>query len=284
MSDKSGQGRCAVVVVSCDQYSDLWTPFFTLFWRYWPDCPFRVYLTANTRRFDQAGVLTVLSGGESHWGQELRKCLQGIQEPEVVLMLEDFFLRSPVDTAALHEAMEEWRGLGGRSLRLHPDPGPDARLKKTAAFGVCSAGAPYRVSLQATLWTRSALLELLRDDETAWEFEVRGTQRAAAMPDGFYSTYQSLLPYKTHVVEKGQWYRDAARAFGKLGIGCDFSRRQIMPVSTYARLKYQRAWSSLLALIPWQTRQRWRTRLSPHPRMAQFLRRLRTLRAPHASA
>ena len=38
---------CSILVVSCDRYRDLWTPFFTLFQRYWPDCDMPVYLGTN---------------------------------------------------------------------------------------------------------------------------------------------------------------------------------------------------------------------------------------------
>ena len=47
MIDKNSQ--YAVVVSSCDAYSDAWKPFFKLFFKYWSDCPFPIYLVTNTR-------------------------------------------------------------------------------------------------------------------------------------------------------------------------------------------------------------------------------------------
>jgi len=41
------RANCSILIPSCDKYSDLWRPFFTLFWRHWPDCPFPVYLGSN---------------------------------------------------------------------------------------------------------------------------------------------------------------------------------------------------------------------------------------------
>ena len=258
--------QCAVVVVSCDGYSDLWTPFFTLFWRHWPECPFPVYLTANRMKFDHPKVHMLLSRTKSNWSEELKKCLMSLEVQEVLVVLEDFFFRAPVETSALLRAIEEWRSLEGVALRLHPQPGPDKDWKKRREFGICSAGAPYRVSLQATLWNRIALISLLRDGETAWQFEVLGTERAMATKGEYYCSYKSLIPYKTHVVEKGEWYRDAACIFGKSDIGCDFSQRRIMSIRTYARLRWQRAWSSLLNLLSWQIRFRWSIELDRFPR------------------
>jgi len=42
-------GKIAVLVVSCDKYADLWPPFFQLFLRFWPECPFSVYLISNQK-------------------------------------------------------------------------------------------------------------------------------------------------------------------------------------------------------------------------------------------
>ena len=41
----------AILVVSFDAYQDLWPVFFQAFFKYWPDCPYRVYLGANTATY-----------------------------------------------------------------------------------------------------------------------------------------------------------------------------------------------------------------------------------------
>ena len=41
---------CAVVVCSCDKYSDLWDPYFELFKKFWADCPYPVFLNTETKR------------------------------------------------------------------------------------------------------------------------------------------------------------------------------------------------------------------------------------------
>ena len=38
------KNKFAILIVSCDKYSDLWDPFFKLFFKFWPDCPFNIYL------------------------------------------------------------------------------------------------------------------------------------------------------------------------------------------------------------------------------------------------
>jgi hypothetical protein len=225
----------------------------------------------------------LLSGSASSWGEELKICLRQVKEPELIVMLEDFFLRTPVQTARLLNAVEEWRGREGKALRLHPRPGPDKKLAGTTTFGECTAGAPYRVCLQATVWVRSVLLELLLEGETPWAFELSGTARASQTEGGYYCSYKSLLPYKTHVVEKGEWYLDAARTFRKLDVGCDFNQRSVMSLRTYIRIKWGRGWAWLLGGMSWQTRLRWRERLRRSPRVESALLTVLHLKSPSGS-
>src|SRR5579875_2993140 len=81
---------CAVLVMSCDAYRDLWNPFFTLFRRYWHDCPWPVYLGTNRLQFADEHV-TSLAAGDGPWSERLRFCLQQIEADFVLLLLEDYF-------------------------------------------------------------------------------------------------------------------------------------------------------------------------------------------------
>ncbi len=72
---------CAVLVMSCGAYRDLWTPFFTLFWRYWPDCPFEVYLGTDCETFDDRQV-TMLAVGNHEWSDKTA-CVPGAHRSAV---------------------------------------------------------------------------------------------------------------------------------------------------------------------------------------------------------
>src|SRR5438270_12060517 len=83
---------CSVLVLSCDSYSDLWRPFFTLFWRHWPDCPLDVYLGTNSTRYEDARVCSLNAGRGEPWSKRLRYFLNQMDSRYVLIMLEDFFL------------------------------------------------------------------------------------------------------------------------------------------------------------------------------------------------
>jgi len=217
---------CAVMVSSCDAYRDLWRPFFTLFWRYWPDCPFPVYLGANEARYQDPRV-TTLKVPEHTWSKNLKGFLEQIEADYVLMLLDDFFLNGPIDTNLLVRHLLALDSFDGTVLRIYPRPGPEQRLAEHKEIGLLHPRAPYRVSAQPAFWHRAKLIGLLRDNESAWEFESKGTERSQAHANGFYGTYQPLLSYR-HVVERGEWFWSAARRYKTEQIGCDFDARPVM--------------------------------------------------------
>jgi glycosyltransferase involved in cell wall biosynthesis len=223
----SASASCSILVVSCDRYRDLWRPFFHQFWRYWPDCPFPVYLGTNSATWDGPRVCTLATGADESWSKNLKFFLSQIRSRYVLLLLEDFFLDGPVATSGLFEHLETLEVLGGTVLRLVPNPPPDVSLENHPAVGAIHRLAPFRVSAQPGIWNRSGLMAILRDNESAWDFEHLGTARSRKDSGGYFCTHEASLRCR-HVVERGKWFWPAARYYRKLDIGCDFAARPTM--------------------------------------------------------
>jgi len=253
--EESGVAKlsCAVVVSSCDAYSDLWVPFFNLFWKFWPDCPFPVYLVCNHKKFSGQKVKSLCVGDDLDWSQNLRKVLLQLDSEFVLFMLEDFFLRRRIHNKSVVDALEFLGKLKGDMLRLVPYPRPDDRVDGFPLLGHISAGAPYRVSTQGAFWRREALINLLRDGESIWEFELNGSRRSDVL-NGFYSVWKSVLTYDHHVIERGKWFPHEVSRFGSMDIGCVFSRRPIMSQSEMLRWRLLNMRKRILMLLPWPQR------------------------------
>lgn len=247
---------CSVFIASCDAYSDLWEPFFTLFWQHWPDCPFPVYLGANNLRFGDPRVTTVSSELGLNWADQAREQIGSLETPYVLLVLEDFFWRQPTPTSEVLALFATLRALDGVMLRLINRPRPDEPVDGNLSIGRIRPGAPYRVSTQATIWRKDTLLDLIQPGESIWQFEEAGSRRSDHLIDGFYSTWHQVLPYGYHVVQQGRWFRHEANHFGRMNIGCDFSARPVMTRSEAfkARVEWVKSW--LLHRLPWPTRMR----------------------------
>jgi hypothetical protein len=240
---------CALVVCSCDAYQDLWQPYFSLLFANWPDCPFRIYLVSNNTKFNHPNVTTLLTGADYSWGYQLKVALNQLNVDYIFLTLEDFFLRSPVETKEILTALTLIRNLNGNMLRVVPMPPPNKALLNFPDIGYINPGAQYRVSTQAAIWRRSELFEILSDDESIWEFELKGSRRSDTR-EGYYSYFRCIFPYKHHVIERGKWFRNEAIFFGKLNINCDFKKRKIMTIMEMTKWRVTRKLSNFLNIFP----------------------------------
>ena len=190
------------------------------------------------------------------WTSQVRKHLEGLDTPYVLLCLEDFFFRDRVSTPAVQECLAVLDRLSGHTMRLICRPGPDLRIAGQPKFGIITPGAPFRVSTQAAIWNRRSLLSLMKEGESIWQFEVLGSERSANYTEGFYGVRGDVFTYKCHVVEKGKWFPWAARRWRAANIGCDFHSRSIMTANEAVRWCIFRLRSYIFEWIPWPTRLR----------------------------
>lgn len=219
-----------LLVASCDRYADVWPPFFAVFRKQWPDCPFPTYLGTNDRQFDQPAVTTLAIGEDTSWASGVRRMLERLQGDYLVMFLEDFFIQQPVNTRWILSLVDiaQSRRLG--CLRLAagmPLAYPPTRaVPDHPGVGVIERGEMYRVSLQAAIWRRETLLRLLIPGATAWEFEVLGSALSRRYPDEVWAVYESAIVYD-QVIEKGKWKQNGVAMAAAAGTPVDGTARGI---------------------------------------------------------
>lgn len=260
MSPKQSSTDCALLVLSCDAYADLWPPFFTLLRRYWPDCPFPIYLGTGEASPAPAGVIVLCSDGGKDWSRCLLNYLDALPQSHVLLMLDDFFLRDPVLNEEILYCLRFAQIRKAIQLRLIPRPKPTDRLTNEKNIGISTPGSPYRLSTQAAIWDRRELRALLRENESIWEFEHNGNTRATALLSGFYSVWRPVLPYQGllahHVIQKGQWLPHEKWIFSRQNIGCDFSLRSTLSWRQTVFYHLVVMIDGLLEILPWRGKAR----------------------------
>ncbi len=231
------KSKVAILVTSCDKYQDLWEPFFTLFFRYWQDCPYPVYLGTNHLKYDNGRVKTIAVGDDTDWSSGFRGMLEEIPHPYVIVLIEDYLLTQSVDTVRIDRLVSYMEDKGAGCLRLYPCPGPDLPCPDNPEVGEISKGADYRLSLQAAIWNRQTLLELLREGESAWELEINGTERTNDLDVPFLCVIgDSPIPYFCTGVVKGKWVKEAVKLCETEGIEVDLTARSVQtPVDRLLR-------------------------------------------------
>ena len=240
------KNELAVLVPSCDRYSDLWKPFFTLFWRFWPDCPYNVYLLSNRQTCDIPGIKGVLVGDDVSWSDTVRTGVAGLREDYILLFLEDLFLCAHVKATTVEKVLNWMLDSQANYVRLNPSVPPDKPCNDFV--GVVSKGTIYRTSTVLSAWKKQTLLDLLRPGESAWEFETEGSVRSDSY-DSFYSTWEECFPVINGVV-KSKWRRDAVSRIRSLGVVVDVVARPVMTRRDAVMFQLKQERSKLLRLFP----------------------------------
>lgn len=221
----------SVLIYSCDAYSDVWNPFFTLFWRYW-DCPFPVYLTTETKKCHEPAVMTLNTQGDT-WTERIRKAVEEIPTKYVICMCEDMFFRREVKQDVIEKCIQ---GMETNELAANFNFEKDyngAVGGYYAGFGKKPSGRNFQKSCQPTLWRRSVLLELLDVKMNPWEWEE---SEALEMYEYYAFTGEIndlVFEYGYRHgdwfgIRKGKWYEaDVKPLFEKEHINIDLNERGI---------------------------------------------------------
>jgi hypothetical protein len=246
--------QLSILILSCDRYSDLWPVFFKLFEKYWPDCPYPVYLGTNEKQFYRPNINLLRIGVDEGWALGAKRMLEFIQSDYVLIILEDFFFFRTVDTQQVTMLFKALVGLNGAYLRLRPFPSPDSKTFHPN-IGLIEHGAPYRVALQAAIWKKDVFLHLLTPGENPWQMELRGTVRSEQMTESFYSVWQPVFYYHAGVT-KGEWTTSALRQLRQEGILPDLTARPLMTRSKSLQLEFTRWINRFINMVPWKFRRK----------------------------
>ena len=227
-----------IVVGSTDSYQDCWEPFLRLLDIYWPDRP-TVYLITEAGFIDWPDVEVVQTFAETgahQWAASIRDGIRQIDAVAFLYLQEDYFLHDFVRIDALEDLVGWFLNSSAHCLRLWEGArsGPWSPSEECSDVWEVLPDSDYLVSLQAALWKKASLLELLREGESAWEFEAFGSVRAreAAMRmvavnrDEYRGVGREIVPYKGTGIVRGEWnYSAVVDLFRQHSISVDFTLR-----------------------------------------------------------
>lgn len=193
----------AIVILSCDKYSDLWPGFFhqlkkTL------DTPIKKYLVTNHLGYEDSytdNLQIIRNGDDQDWSSNILAALNKISEQKIFIILEDIFISSKVK-------MQDFERLVQFSVEddvqhIKYMGYPNAQISFDEYLSKYEAGMPYLVSV-CGIWDRGYLKSLILEGENPWEFEVNASYRAKYSAKRFYGCNKPLFEYK-NMVEKGGW-------------------------------------------------------------------------------
>ena len=234
----------AILIPSCDKYSDLWPVLMDSIARFWNPLPGKLYLLTNnlTPVFSKVSVIAI--GEDKTWSANIINAISHIGQKYVMIFIDDLILYQHLDVDLIHKTIANFLASDGEYLRLNPTPAGkhDGRF-----VNVIPSGDIYRSSTVFSIWRKDVLLDVLKPSENAWEFEITGASRTDSYKKWFASS-EWLVPYLNLVI-KGKVDPLALHRLKIAGLEYSSDRQIMSPFEIVLRLLKQMR-SHILNLLP----------------------------------
>lgn len=208
--------KTAVVISSCDLYSDCWIPMIYSFRKYWNDCPYPINIISNFEALDEEGITFIKVGEHKGFGSNMRRALQVIDAEIIILFLEDFFLADSVDNDMINNHIQYCyrRNISYLKIDSCDIIYRDSLRIGSSSYCVNPLDIRYSLNLSIAIWRKDVLMSLCVDGFSAWDFERKGINYIKKNKLKFYSeTIHSSKMNKMTIkkisgpgaVTKGRW-------------------------------------------------------------------------------
>lgn len=167
----------AVVISSCDKYSFIWSIYHQIFMKYWSDCPYPIYFITNEK---DAALGQTIQVGNTDWATGMTYALKSIKEKTIIFLLEDYWFTESVNTVELDKLCQFMNNTACDHIRLYVSEGSQKILRKsfTPELNLLNQDEDYRCSLNAGIWNKQIMLDLLELENNIWNSEHIMTEKS----------------------------------------------------------------------------------------------------------
>ena len=213
-----------IVVLSCDKNDDLFEPFYHCIEKYYKNHPEIIYITETIQN---PYYKTINKNYPlEQWTKRIREALKEIDDDQILLIMDDCFIRKQVDIDRINYLSTQ---LKGNIAMFEFEKTYDINDTETDVIGMKKRqhGADYEVSLNCGLWNKNKLIKILSGDYTPWQIEINGNNYGYDfyINSGDYIIDWGYITWLPTGVFRGKWCKNVIPFFEKEGIIIDFNRR-----------------------------------------------------------
>lgn len=226
----------SIIIPSNDSYVDILKEFLRYFFIFWEDCPFEIIVVTNTVKINDNRVKSITTPINTKWGQRVVHAFNSTKSNYGLIMLEDAFLSSPVNTNYVKDVISFLK-INKAKYYLNPkSPKPHLNFYKNRVFNKpkpIRKDIPYSVTNFTAIWEKSELLSLIsNNDVTAWDIEnsflkISSTAGKNTYYDGYYEDEYNFLNV-VETINRGFWTRES-RIFTEIGMPINYGNRRFAP-------------------------------------------------------
>lgn len=210
-----------ILIPTCDKYEDIWEPYFTLKNRYWKN-NYKTFLLTETKKCKWCDTVNV---NEKIWTKRLREGLKKLDYKYVIISLEDFFIREPVN----QEKIELYIKNFPKHAAVINLVNVSNKIKSNILdLSLKEEDCGYKCNCQFGIWDREKLISLLANDGSAWDWEL---SEPCVSGYKYYSVSKNdVINYGYGKywfgINAGKWVKkDVVKLFKKENITIDYSKR-----------------------------------------------------------
>ena len=213
-----------IVVLSCDKNDDLFEPFYHCIEKYYKNHPEIIYITETIQN---PYYKTINKNYPlEQWTKRIREALKEIDDDQILLIMDDCFIRKQVDIDRINYLSTQ---LKGNIAMFEFEKTYDINDIETDVIGMKKRqhGADYEVSLNCGLWDKNKLIKILSGDYTPWQIEINGNNYGYDfyINSGDYIIDWGYITWLPTGVFRGKWCKNVIPFFEKEGIIIDYNRR-----------------------------------------------------------
>lgn len=213
-----------IVVCSCDKDKDLFYPFYHCMEKYYPNHPKIIYATEAIKNpyYETINKNYPLE----QWTRRIRETLKEIPDNEILLMIDDIFIRRPVDTKRIDYARANLKG-NIAMFNFEKVFNPEDKESGLNGWKIRKKGSEYELSLMCGLWNKEKLIHVLEKDSDPWSVEYNQDTKGYdyLINSGDYIIDWGYITFQPVGVVKGKWAREIVDFFKKEGIEIDYEKR-----------------------------------------------------------
>lgn len=192
-----------ILIPSCDKYSGLWDPFFTLLFKNWPslqsggsnqDIP--IFFISNKKAFKHPRVQNIQFPNEISWSDNMIMALAKVQTKYVLYLQEDYFLTEKINEKMLYAILQYTKKHNSSYTSLvsmGQSPKFQSIIKESPNLIEIADDSQYRTSLQAAIWEKDTFSWLLKPGESIFAFELDGSKRSEGIKKLFLAHVNNEL-------------------------------------------------------------------------------------------
>lgn len=183
-----------ILILSCDKYEVCWKPFFKLLDKYYKGHP-ETYLLTETKKCPYSKTINI----QGSWTKRFKEALKQIDDNEILVMLDDFFIRKPVDIDRINKIKFTDDIMCYNFELEYREP-----LIKLKEWDIQKNNQEYLNSCQPTIWNKKLLIERLNCDMTPQEWETQIIN----------SPYIHFINNKDYIIDIGYRHQELEKGWG----------------------------------------------------------------------